>query len=166
MEKYELLDWLQEEDVRWEVFLDQIGIKRMELPGVNGVWSMKDMVAHLTGWNQWLVSRLQAAQRGDPEPLPPWPVSMRSEDEVNMWIYETNCQRPVDDILAESRQSRQRIIDVIEELPDDVRVERIEPNYYLVWVNDKRFEAGEFYDHFHDDHEPDVRAWLARVEKQ
>lgn len=23
-----------------------------------------------------------------------------------------------------------------------------------------------FFDHFHDDHEPDMRAWLARVEKQ
>jgi hypothetical protein len=22
------------------------------------------------------------------------------------------------------------------------------------------------FDHFHDDHEPDVRAWLARAEKQ
>jgi hypothetical protein len=22
------------------------------------------------------------------------------------------------------------------------------------------------FDHFHDDHEPDMRAWLARVEKQ
>jgi hypothetical protein len=35
-----------------------------------------------------------------------------------------------------------------------------------VWLNDQRFPAGEFFDHFRDDHEPDVRAWLARVEKQ
>jgi hypothetical protein len=34
----------------------------------------------------------------------------------------------------------------------------------VVWVNDQRFPAGEFFDHFHDDHEPDVRAWLTRVE--
>ena len=37
---------------------------------------------------------------------------------------------------------------------------------YLVWVDGERFLTGEFFNHFHDDHEPDVRAWLARVEKQ
>jgi len=42
----------------------------------------------------------------------------------------------------------------------------IEPAYYLVWVDDKRFPSGEFFDHFHDDHEPDVRARLAREENQ
>lgn len=46
------------------------------------------------------------------------------------------------------------------------RVERVEPAYYLVWINEQRFLPGEFYDHFHDDHAPDVRAWLAQVEKQ
>ncbi|HSJ57348.1 MAG TPA: hypothetical protein VLC95_09220 [Anaerolineae bacterium] len=46
---------------------------------------------------------------------------------------------------------------VIESLPDDVV---IEPDWHLVWVNDQRFPAGEFFDHFHDDHEADVRAWL------
>jgi hypothetical protein len=33
-----------------------------------------------------------------------------------------------------------------------------------VWLDNKRFPVGEFFDHFLDDHEPDVRAWLARVE--
>jgi hypothetical protein len=27
-------------------------------------------------------------------------------------------------------------------------------------------QASEFFNHFHDDHEPDVRAWFARQEKQ
>jgi len=51
----------------------------------------------------------------------------------------------------------------IEGLPDDVL---IEPAWRLVRLGDERFPAGEFFDHFHDDHETDVRAWLARVEKQ
>jgi hypothetical protein len=29
-----------------------------------------------------------------------------------------------------------------------------------VWLGDKRFPAGEFFAHFHDDHEPDICAWL------
>jgi hypothetical protein len=27
---------------------------------------MKDIFAYLTGWNGWLIARLQAAQRGEP----------------------------------------------------------------------------------------------------
>jgi hypothetical protein len=35
--------------------------------------------------------------------------------------------------------------------------------YYLLCLGEKRFPVGEFFDHFHDDHEPDMRAWLAQL---
>jgi hypothetical protein len=153
---------LQQEHQQWEVFLAKIGPTRMNQPGVNGAWSMKDIVAHLTGWNRWLVARLQAAQRRQPEPLPPWPAHLQTEDEINAWIYESNRGRSVREVLDETHQTYQQLLAVIESLPDEVRVEWIEPAYYLVWVDDERFLAGEFFHHFHDDHEPDVRAWLER----
>ena len=165
MNKIELLDWLQEEYRRWELLLHEIGPTRMDQPGVNGDWSMKDVVAHLTGWNRWLILRLQAAGRGDPEPPPPWPAQIQAEDEINAWIYESNRGRSVREVLEESDQVHQQLLAVIEGLPDEVRIELIEPAYHLVWVEDRRFPASEFFDHFRDDHEPDVRAWLARVEK-
>ncbi len=61
MNKAELIGGLQEEYQNWQALLDQIGPTRIDQPGVNGDWSMKDIVAHLTGWNRWLVARLQAA---------------------------------------------------------------------------------------------------------
>jgi len=71
--------------------------------------------------------------------------------------------RSVREVLDESRQVFQQLLAVIEGLPDEVL---IEPEWHLVWLDDKRFPAGEFFDHFRDDHEPDMRAWLARVENQ
>ena len=65
MDKPDLRNWLQEEYGQWEALLDQIGPARMDQPGVNGDWSMKDIAAHLTGWNRWLVARFQAAQRNE-----------------------------------------------------------------------------------------------------
>lgn len=162
MKKSELLNWLQEEYQKWEVFLDQIGPARMDQPGVNGNWSMKDVVAHLTGWNRWLVARLQAAGRREAEPPPPWPADVQTEDEINAWIYESNRGRSVREVLDETRQVHQQLLAVIDSLPDEVR---IEPEWHLVWLDDQRFPAGEFFDHFRDDHEPDVRAWLAREDK-
>ena len=166
MNKSELIKLLQEKYQKWEALLDQIGPARLDQPGLNGDWSMKDIVAHLTGWNRWLVIRLQAAQQGASEPPPPWPAHVQTEDEINGWIYESNRGQSVREVLDETRQVFQQLLAVIEALPDDVRIERIDPIYDLVWVDEKRFPVGEFFDHFYEDHEPDVRAWLARVEKQ
>ena len=169
MKKSELLNWLQEEYQQWEAFLDQIGPARVDQPGVAGHWSIKDVVAHLTGWNRSLVARLQAAQRGEPEPSPPWPAHLQDEDEINAWIYESNRERSVREVLDESHRVFQEFLAVIDDLPEDVRIDQVHQGkrvYRLVWLGNTRFPVGEFFDHFHDDHEPDVRAWLARVEKQ
>ena len=170
MKKSELLDWLQEEYRQWEALLEEIGTVRMDQPGVNGDWSIKDMVAHLYyGWQPRLITRIQAAQRGEPEPPPPWPAHLQTDDEINAWIYESTHGRSVSEVLDESQQVFQQLMTVVEGLPEDVRIEVLHENerdFYLVWLGDRRFAVGEFFYHFHDDHEPDIRAWLARVEKQ
>jgi len=164
IDKAELISGLQEEYQNWQTLLDQIDAAYMDQPGVNGEWSMKDLVAHLTGWNRWLVDRLQAARHGEPEPPPPWPAQLKTDDEINAWIYEASHGRPAREILDESRQQLQQLFTVIEGLPDDVRIEFIEPKFHIVWLGDQYFPVGEFFDHFYDDHESDVRAWLGRVE--
>lgn len=164
MKKSELLSSLQEKNRKWEAYLDQIGLARMDQPGVNGAWSVKDIVAHLTGWNRKLVASLQAAQRGEPEPPPPWPANLQTEDEINAWIYESHRRRSVPEVLAEMKQVHGQLLAVIEALPNDARIELIEPKYLVVWVGDTRFHVSEFFDHFDDDHEPDVSAWLTREE--
>ena len=165
MDKSEFLNGLKEEYHQWEVLLNQFDLAHMDEPGVTGHWSIKDIVAHLTGWRRRTVARLQAAQRDEPEPPPPWPAHLQTEDEINAWIYESNRGRSVRAVLDESHQVFQELFAVMESLPDDVRIEFIEPKFNIVWVGDEYFPVGEFFDHFHDDHEPDVRAWLARVEK-
>ena len=167
MKKSELLDWLQDEYQGWEALLDQIGPARLEQPDVNGDWSMKDIIAHLTGWNRRLVAHMRAA-RGKPEPPPPWPAHLKSDDEINAWIYSSKRGRSAPQIRDEMHQVHQQILAVIEDLPDDVRIDEVRQGraYYLVWLGDERLQPGEFFDHFHDDHEPDIRAWLAQVEKQ
>src|SRR5438094_822432 len=164
MNKSQLLLGLREKNARWHALLDDIGLERMDELGVNGDWSMTDLVAHLTGWNRKLVADLHAAERDEPAPAPPWPAMLEAEDDINAWIYECNRGRSPTEILDEMGQLSDQIFAVIERLPDDIRTARVGPAYYLLWMGDKRFLPGEFFDHFHDDHEPDVRAWLARQE--
>ena len=167
MNKSELLNWLQEEYRGWEDLLDQIGPERMEQPGVNGGWSMKDMLAHLTGFQPKANASLQAALRGESEPPPPWPAHLQTDDEINAWIYESNRGRSLGEVRDESRRVFQQLIKIVQEFPEDIRIEQVHQGarvYHLVWLNGQPYQPGELFDHFHDDHEPDIRAWLARLE--
>jgi hypothetical protein len=168
MNKTELLQWLQEEYQQWEAFLAQIDPARMQQPDVAGDWSIKDIIAHLTNWQRRNVARIEAAQHGAAEPSSLWPAHLQSDDEVNAWIYETNRQRPLREVLDESHHVFQQTLAVVEGLPDDVQIELVQQGgrvYHPVWLGGERFPPGEFFYHFHDDHEPDIRAWLARVEE-
>ncbi len=168
MNKSELLNWLQEEYQQWEALLERIDPTQMDQVGVTDQWSFKDLIAHLTPDNRRIVANLQAIQCNEPEPLPPWPVHLQTDDEINAWIYETHRGHSVRQILDESHQVFQHLFTVVKELPDDVKIDTVhqgERMYYLVRLGDHRIQPGYFFDHFHDDHEQDVRAWLTRIEK-
>lgn len=161
MNKAELIAGLQAEYQEWQALLDQIGLARMDQPGVAGPWSVKDIVAHLTGWRRRTVARLQAAQRGEPEPPPPWPAHLQTDDEINAWIYASNHERSVRAVLDESHQVFQQLLAAIDGLPEEVVKD---PVGHLPWLEATTISAADFFAHFHEEHEPDVRAWLAHVE--
>jgi hypothetical protein len=163
MNKPQLLTWLMEEQQKWELLLAAIGDKRMDQPGVNGDWSMRDIVAHVTGWQRWLVTRLQAAAEGRPEPPPPSPAELTSEDAMNAWIYEANHTRTVREVLDDAHDVHAHLLATLQGLPDDSRIETIDAKFHVIWVRDQRFAVGECFHHFYDDHAADVRTWLERV---
>ncbi len=162
MNKAELIDGLQEEYLNWQALLDRIGPERMDQPGVAGFWSVKDIVAHLTGWRRRTVARLQAAQRGEPDPPPPWPAQLQTDDEINAWIYEANHGRSVQEILDESHRVFQQLLAAIEGFPAEILVD---PARRPPWLGDQPITAYTFFAHFHEEHEPGMRAWLMRMEK-
>jgi len=163
MNQSELLNGVREEYRQWEALLNQIGETRMDQPGAVADWSIKDIIAHLTGWRRRTVARLQAAQRGEGEPPPYWPAHLQTDDEINAWIYEANRGRSVREVLDESDQVFQQLVAAIEGLPDEVLSD---PARHLPWLEAQSIKPGDFFGHFHEEHEPDMRAWLARVEKQ
>lgn len=49
------------------------------------------------------------------------------------------------EVLDEVHQVHQQLVAILEGWPDEVRIERIEPKYHLVWVGDERFHVTEFF---------------------
>ncbi len=159
VKKADLLIWLDHEIENWESFLTEFGRDRLEQPDVNGPWSMKDVIAHLTGWTHRLVARMRAALSGLPDPATAWPAHLKSDDEINAWIYATHKDQALAEVLADCRETLRQLRAVVEAFSEDTA---INDHYRQVQLGGHRFAVGEFFDHFHDDHEPGIRAWMAR----
>lgn len=166
MTKAALLDRIEEERRFWDALLAEIGEARMEQPGVNGDWTFKDMAAHLIGWRRRTIDRLDAAVRDTSPPPPPWPAGLEEEnpaelDQINAYFYETNKDRPLADVLAESRKQFRQMRAAVEALPEPIL---FDPGRFPWMGGEPVAMVLEYsYRHLHEDHEPDIRAWLGRI---
>ena len=64
MNKRELLDELESSRERFLELIDDLADDAFEEPGVNGAWSLKDVLAHLTRWEAELVKLLWQVSQG------------------------------------------------------------------------------------------------------
>ncbi len=158
MNKADFLRDLDEENRQWEALLESIGEQRMEQPGVAGHWSVKDVVAHITSWRRRTVARLQAVARGEPQPAPIWPSNLANDDEINAWFYEREHGKSVRQTLDESQQVFQQLRASIEALPEPTIMDANN----FPWLEGQPLTAAILFSHFHDEHEADLRAFLAR----
>jgi hypothetical protein len=162
--KRELMDLIRQEQAAWDALLAEVGEARMTEPGVTGDWTFKDVAAHLTAWRQRAVARLQAAARGEAPTPAPWAavVTAGSDDfePVNQWIYQANRDRPLPEVLRDSRASLRELEQAAEALsePDLMEPGRfpgMEDNALAAYV------MGNSMEHYFDDHGPAIRAWLS-----
>lgn len=137
------------------------GEGRLDTPGSSGDWTLKDEIAHLTGWRLLTAARLEAGLRGG-EPAIPWPAGLSEEDNtdaINRWFYETNRDRPAADVVRESGETFDRVERAIAALPED---DLLQPGRFP-WLGEWALGPGVvsgMYLHYHEDHEPAIRAWL------
>ena len=102
LSKQDLLEKLELERRHLEALLREIGAHRMEQVGVTPDRNMKNTIAHLTTWWRREVSRLAAAARGErPPDHPP-----QSEVQIiNEWVFLTNRDRPLSDVLRDAEDT-------------------------------------------------------------
>ncbi len=159
--KARLLDDLRDEQAQWEALLQDIGENYMTQPDVAGGWSIKDIVAHLTGWRRRTLGRFQAALRREPAPPPFWPPHLQTDDEINAWIYAASRGLSVSEVLRESREVFQQLVETLDAFPE---ADLLDPARFP-WMEGAEPTGAAFFAHFHEEHEPDMRAWLDRVRR-
>jgi len=162
--KKQLLAEMQSEQAAWLALLDEIGEENMTQPEAASGWSIKDIVAHITGWRRRTVLRFRAALDPTVDMTPYWPTELDEDDEVdeiNAWIYKANRDRPLADVLNDSREVFQQLVAEVSALSD----EQLNDPQRFPWLEGERLTGAFIFGHFHEEHEPDMRAWLARVKQ-
>jgi len=170
--RIDLLARLDFEEVEWKTMLTEFGTDRMEIPGVTGDWTFKDVAAHLNGWRQPYVDNLLAVLHHQPTPELNWPIEVSPEETdeeaqiINDWLYEQNHDRPLEEILAESQQQWDDLHTAVNELPDAALYDR---DVFSKFGGDSLAEAitnGGLFNHFHEEHESILRAWLTQEQPE
>src|SRR5438270_12572582 len=147
LSKTQLLTELRNDQAAWEALLDEIGQAHMTQPEVAGGWSIKDIVAHLTGWRRRSVRRFQALLKHEPGFSPPWPPDLREDDEINAWIYESNRDRPLAEVLSESREVFQQLVETIEAFSE----EELQDLRRILGLEEEQVSGRLFFAHFHEE---------------
>lgn len=107
-DKAELLAIIQAGYDQFETLLASLTEEQMLIPGVNGSWSVKDNLAHLTAWQDYQAVRQEGIVSGiePPDPAP----GRETEDEINDFYYQRDKDLPLAEVLANFRASYKRIM--------------------------------------------------------
>ncbi len=87
--------------------------------GVVGEWSVKDVLAHLYEWERMALGWYRAGLRGDDPEVPAPGYKWNQTPQLNRAIFEKHRDRPLDEVIAAFRASRQEILGVIESLSEE-----------------------------------------------
>ncbi len=121
MNKAKLLETLRSKRAEWDAVLAEIPAAQMTEPGVAGEWSVKDIIVHLTYHERWFADRLHESLRG--EIYVPAEMDRMDFDERNDLIFQQNRNRPLPDVLAESRQVFQRLLEAVQAHSEEFLIE-------------------------------------------
>jgi hypothetical protein len=152
-----LVEILREERARWAALLAAVGPERLDMPGVEGAWSVKQIVAHLSWYEHVIVEGAQQLTRTGSYVREG--LRALSMDERNAILADQSRARPVREVLAESERVFAQLLAVIAACPDDILNDPRRlglPDDVVPWT----LVANNSYAHYRE-HAQAIRAWLA-----
>ena len=151
----ELIEMVKRERAAWNALIEQINLEQMTNPGVAGLWSLKDIIAHITWHEREMVGLVRAHALVGSEL---WNIPT---DERNAAIYEEVRQQPLEQVLEESTQVYQQLIIVLPSLTDqDLTNPESFPGMPPDW-QPWLIIAQNTYEHYQD-HISDIERWISK----
>jgi hypothetical protein len=119
LNKQVILERIQTERRRLEQNLERLGDDQMEIVGVVDEWTVKDLLAHLSDWEQRFIGWFEAGVRGEIPETPAPGIRWEDLDMLNRHIYEKHRGRTLEDVRQEFEESYRRVLAVIEGIPEE-----------------------------------------------
>ncbi|HEY3204502.1 MAG TPA: DinB family protein [Thermoanaerobaculia bacterium] len=117
MDRRQLLKRLAE---AWADFEESYaGLSDAELlePGVTGGWSVRDILAHVTTWEEEAIKHLPLILEGGKPPR--YSVKYGGIDAFNALMTERKKSLSLSEVLRQRDETHRRLIDVIQNAPED-----------------------------------------------
>lgn len=155
--KADLLHHIRSERASLEAAIELLGASNLTQPVLDGGWSVKDVLAHITIWERRIVRAIGDGQRGE---TPAWPEpgwSIEQLDEINQLDFARDKDRSLDDVLGESLSSYQAALACAESLDEGelLRPPAWRPNVTLI-----QMISANTWDHYRE-HIDQIEAWHA-----
>jgi hypothetical protein len=154
--KADLLRQIREGYEAFQALIAPLSTEQMTTPAVNGPWSVKDNLAHLTAWHDYLTGVLRGVRSGvEPAPFVPEAETVDAENEV---LYQAHKDDALDDVRRAFAASYQAAVAAVEAL-DEAALNRPAPwstSENPVWGT----VEGNTYGHYAE-HGDIIRRWLA-----
>ena len=116
--KAKILELIYTEWEALQAVLDQLTEAQMTQPGVENDWTVKDILAHITDWEQRMVGWIDESLDGDgPDLSSDWSDEILNA--LNQEIYESNKDRTLEDVLEEFQLSYRQSWKAVERLTDE-----------------------------------------------
>jgi hypothetical protein len=114
-----------------------------------GTWSIREIVAHISGWHREMGPALERLARGE-KPLPDG-VSYDDVDAWNAKLVAAKQDWPLDEVLLELDRSHEYFMHMAAKVPDE-RVQPGKTSYRIIDLNSA---------HHYQEHGDQIRAWRA-----
>jgi hypothetical protein len=124
LSKKDLLEEIQRERTALDDTLAPLTPRQMTRAGVTrGGWSVKDVLAHLVEWQLMNLHWHAAGLRGERPAMPAPGFTLRELPRLNGMIYRKHHRRSLQAVLRDYSSYHERIVALIEGLPDADLVE-------------------------------------------
>ena len=156
--KAELLAMRRALYTHFDALIAGLSEQQLHMPGVNGDWSVKDHIAHLTFWERVnLLEMLKAIEQRRSWTDPGLESTEEVRDQTNQQVYLHNKDRSLADVLSEFQATHQQVMESLEKLSE----EKLQTPYE--WLGGYTISTwlSEPNGHY-DEHEQSIRGWRAR----
>jgi AraC family transcriptional regulator len=116
MDKAGLIRFVVQARERFRQLVAPLGEAQMTAPNVQGVWSIKDIVAHVTAWEELMADWLDAVARGETPDMPEF--DQASLDLLNEEMYLVHRDESLSEVMAAFDGLKGRALASIEAVPE------------------------------------------------